>query len=170
MSVKNGVIVKPIVNIYHQIFKDIDLLFAMKTRLIDDIDIIPKNFLPSLVQERIIKKHEVRVFFLLNSFYAVKIIEPRDFTDVDHRLAMAQRSLRYEIINLPEKLKEKLRKLMKYYEFNCASIDMIVNKKNEYIFLEINPVGQFLYHSYYTNTHIELKIAETIKKLYEENE
>ncbi len=45
-------------------------------------------------------------------------------------------------------------------DLNCGSIDMIVNTKNEFIFLEVNPVGQFGMVSEPCNYFLEKKVAE----------
>jgi D-alanine-D-alanine ligase-like ATP-grasp enzyme len=49
---------------------------------------------------------------------------------------------------------------MNKLDLNCGSIDMIVTPKNEYVFLEVNPVGQFGMVSYPCNYNLEKKIAE----------
>ncbi|MCK5171613.1 MAG: hypothetical protein KAQ75_17170, partial [Bacteroidales bacterium] len=36
-------------------------------------------------------------------------------------------------------------KLMDYYQLNYGAIDMIVTNNDKYIFLEINPVGEFFW-------------------------
>ena len=53
---------------------------------------------------------------------------------------------------------------MKYVNLNTGSIDMIVTKENEYIFLEVNPVGQFGMVSQPCNYYLEKKITEYLMK------
>lgn len=163
-----NIIVKPTSNIIHQKIKGIDSHLMMKTMLIEDYQNIPETFSPSLIQERIIKKYEIRCFFILGEFYSVRIIENNENNEVDHRLGMIDNSLRYAVEEIPIDIKDKLKNLLSHYSLNCASIDLILDSNNQYIFLEINPTGQFSYHSLYTNTNIENKIASALKILYEE--
>lgn len=48
-------------------------------------------------------------------------------------------------------------------KMNSGVIDMIVTSLNEYIFLEVNPVGHFGLISYHCNYGIEKKIAKFYK-------
>ena len=47
---------------------------------------------------------------------------------------------------------------------NCASIDLIFDDKDNYYFLEINPVGQFEFLSSACNYNIEAVIANWLAK------
>ena len=49
--------------------------------------------------------------------------------------------------------------LMKQLQLESGSIDMVVTPNNEYVFLEVNPVGQFDYVSKLCNYFIEKEIA-----------
>jgi D-alanine-D-alanine ligase-like ATP-grasp enzyme len=61
---------------------------------------------------------------------------------------------------LPENIKKGLIELTKKIGINSGSIDMIVTPENDYIFLEVNPVGQFGMTSYPCNYNLEKRIAE----------
>jgi glutathione synthase/RimK-type ligase-like ATP-grasp enzyme len=60
---------------------------------------------------------------------------------------------------LPKQLKEKLTKFMKTLNLNTGSIDMIYSTKKEFVFLEVNPVGQVGWLSENCNYYIERDIA-----------
>ena len=47
---------------------------------------------------------------------------------------------------------------------NTGSIDLIYSLSNEYVFLEVNPQGQFDWLSKNCNYYIEKDIAELLKK------
>jgi glutathione synthase/RimK-type ligase-like ATP-grasp enzyme len=49
---------------------------------------------------------------------------------------------------------------MRSLKLSTGSVDMIVNRNQDYIFLEVNPVGQFQFLSQICNFQIEQKIAE----------
>jgi D-alanine-D-alanine ligase-like ATP-grasp enzyme len=43
---------------------------------------------------------------------------------------------------------------------DTGSIDMILDRKNEYVFLEVNPTGQFGWLSKSCNYYIEKEVAK----------
>ena len=49
---------------------------------------------------------------------------------------------------------------MKKIGLNSGSIDMIVTPSNDFVFLEVNPVGMFWQVSYPCNFYIEREIAK----------
>ena len=48
---------------------------------------------------------------------------------------------------------------MKKSNLDTGSIDIVVTKKEEYVFLEVNPVGQFGWVSSNCNYYLEEKVA-----------
>jgi len=129
------------------------------TRL--EINNIPTNFAPSLVQEYITKKYELRIFYLNGDFYSMAIFSQNNTkTEVDFRKYDRVKPNRRVPYKLPKNIEIKLDKLMKETKLNCGSIDMIVTPKLDYFFLEVNPVGQFGMVSYPCNYNLESKIAK----------
>ena len=51
---------------------------------------------------------------------------------------------------------------LKDLSLNTGSIDLIYSKNNEYIFLEVNPVGQFGFLSLMTNQNLFYEIAKIL--------
>ncbi len=70
-------------------------------------------------------------------------------------------------IKLPLDIEGKLKKLMKKLNLNSGSIDLIYTIDNKYVFLEVNPVGQFGMVSFPCNYNLEKKIAEFLIKNHE---
>lgn len=158
-------ITKPFENCMHIMLAGKSI--GMKTSVINSyINDIPNEFPPSLVQRRIDKKYELRIFFLLGKFFTAKICD-EDLSEVDHRINMIHLKGRFENFTLPAVIEQKLSKVMEEIGLNCGSIDMIIDSKDDFFFLEINPTGQFTYHSYYNNTYLEKEVALALKKLYE---
>ena len=118
------------------------------------------HFFPSLFQEKLEKQYELRIFFLNDEFFTACIFSQSDAqTSVDFRKYNRKKPNRVVPFQLPEDIAIKLRKLMYTFSHKTASVDMVVTRDNEYVFLEINPVGQFGMVSYPCNYHIEKKIA-----------
>jgi glutathione synthase/RimK-type ligase-like ATP-grasp enzyme len=63
---------------------------------------------------------------------------------------------------LPARIINKLKKLSKLKNLNSGSIDLIFTTERKFIFLEINPVGQYDYLEYYTNYPISKTIAKLL--------
>jgi ATP-GRASP peptide maturase of grasp-with-spasm system len=131
------------------------------TNLVDINNLDSTSFFPSLVQNYVPKKYELRIFFLDNKFYTMAIFSQKDNqTNVDFRNYNDEKPNRTVPYKLPKEIENSLHLLMNKLDLNCGSIDMIVTPKNEYVFLEVNPVGQFGMVSYPCNYNLEKKIAE----------
>ncbi len=126
-------------------------------------------FFPSFFQEEIKKKYELRVFFLVDTFFSVAIFsQNNNKTSVDFRNYDKDLPNRIEIVKIPIELETKLLKLMKELDLNCGSIDIIKSIQGEYYFLEVNPVGQFFNTSLNGNFNLEKLVAEVlIRESYE---
>ena len=121
-------------------------------------------FFPTLLQEKIDKKIELRIFFLNSKFYTEAIFSQQDqATSTDFRNYNVERPNRTIPYALPLDIQKKLLKFFKKTRLNCGSIDMILTPNNEYVFLEVNPIGQFQQVSYPCNYYLEKKIALTLK-------
>ena len=118
-------------------------------------------FFYSLIQQKIEKKIEIRSFFLKERYYSMAIFsQSSKKASIDYRDVEDINSLRYVPFIIPKKVESKLKKLMKILNLDCGSIDLIVTNKNEYCFLEVNPIGQLSMVSYPCNYYLEKKIAE----------
>lgn len=137
------------------------------TSEINDADLanIPDTFFPSLFQERIAKKYELRIFFLNGQCYGTAIFSQLgEEASADLRNYNQHRPNRRVPFNVPQAIEEKLIALMEQLKLNCGSIDLIVTPENEFIFLEVNPIGQFGYTSSVGNFKLEKEIAKYLSQ------
>lgn len=126
---------------------------------------IPNNFHPSLFQNLIEKKYEIRSFFIRGKFYSMAIFSQKDSkTMIDFRNYNREKPNRCVPYQLPLNIQEKLKKLMKHLSLDTGSIDLIKDTDGNIIFLEVNPVGQFGMTSKPCNYRLEKLIAETLIK------
>jgi glutathione synthase/RimK-type ligase-like ATP-grasp enzyme len=51
----------------------------------------------------------------------------------------------HEVFELPERVQAALHRMMRSFGLNFASIDMIVTPEGEFVFLDLNPNGQWLW-------------------------
>lgn len=126
-------------------------------------DNIPSKFAPTLFQKKITKKFELRVFFLKGEFYSMAIFsQQQDNTKVDYRNFDSDIPTKTSPYRLPNDMKIKLTDLMNRLNLTTGSIDLIYSQENKYIFLEVNPTGQFGMVSTPCNYNIEKRIAEML--------
>jgi ATP-GRASP peptide maturase of grasp-with-spasm system len=137
--------------------------FLNYTRIVDKDEIIPDYICPTLLQEYIEKKYEIRTYFLRNNFWSIAIFsQSQTQTKTDYRNYNYDLSNRSEPFLLPVSLKNKIKQLAKQLQLNSGSVDFIYSTKNEFYFLEINPIGQFSNVSSNGNFNIEKYIAEQL--------
>ena len=136
-----------------------------KIRQITISDVTEPYYWYSLIQKEIPKRYELRIFYWLGKCYSMAIfsqLDPDsslDFRDVDVNGIHPNRMVPYK---LPKDIQTKINKLMKTLKLESGSIDMIVTPENEYVFLEVNPVGQFNFVSELCNYYIEKDIAKSL--------
>lgn len=122
---------------------------------------IPETFYYSLFQAKIPKRLELRIFYLRGKFYAMGIFSQLDDqTTVDFRKYNYEKPNRTVCYQLPQPIEQKLTVLMDALGLDTGSIDMIVGNDGRYVFLEVNPVGQFAMVSRPCNYPLEKYIAD----------
>jgi ATP-GRASP peptide maturase of grasp-with-spasm system len=130
---------------------------------IKEIQDMDDFFLPTLFQEQINKWIEVRSFFLLGNFYSMAIFSQNDNqTDIDFRNYNYDKPNSVTSFVLPKRISSKLKKLFGILKVDTGSIDLCLTHQNEFVFLEINPVGQYDMVSEPCNYHLSREIAKNI--------
>jgi len=106
---------------------------------LDSIEQLPCHF-----QQYIPKQFELRVTIIGEQIFATKIDSQSDAkTRIDSRNLTA--NIQYSMFHLPEYIKQACLKFMHSYQLNYSAMDFIVTPDNEYVFLENNPNGQFMF-------------------------
>jgi ATP-GRASP peptide maturase of grasp-with-spasm system len=128
-------------------------------------DELSASFAPSLFQNHIRKKYEIRSFLLKGKFYSMAIFSQSDVqTSVDFRMYNHVKPNRTVPFKLPESLENKLLTLAKSFALETASFDIIKTTDNKYVFLEINTAGQFGMVSKPCNYLLEKKLSAELLK------
>lgn len=144
--------------------------FTMYTKEITDKELayLADDFFPSAIQNKIEKEYEIRIFFLDNKCYSMAIFSQNDKqTAVDFRNYNTTFPNRFIPYQLPCEVEERLCVFMDNLNLNCGSIDMIKEKNGDYVFLEVNPNGQFGMVDFPCNYSLHKLVAE---KLIEKDE
>lgn len=163
--IKNRLITK---SLYHGGFSiedkySVGSLTQPVSNMEEDMDV----YFPSLFQEEIAKKYELRIFYFCGEFYSAAIFsQANEKTVIDFRNYDKERPNRVVPYKLPDNIKSKLGCLMNELQLETGSIDMVFTPEGRYVFLEVNPVGQFNQVSIPCNYHLEEKIANYL--LYEQ--
>jgi len=144
-------------------FGDEDHFFSVYTEEISNLDEIPNFFFPSKFQQKINKQFEIRAFYFFGEVHAMAIFsQANKETAVDFRKYDREKPNRNVPFELPEAEKSKIIKLMGMMDLNCGSLDLICDEDNRFVFLEINPVGQFAMVSEPCNYNIEKIVAQKL--------
>ncbi len=146
-------------------FKIEGTYYSTYTAVLEDdvINKYPDFFFPATFQELISKEYEIRVFYLDKKMYSMAIFSQNNkITEVDFRRysEVPNRTVPYA---LPHNIEEKIINLMDILELNTGSLDLI-KTKDDFVFLEVNPVGQFGMVSQPCNYYLEKEVALFLAK------
>jgi hypothetical protein len=98
---------------------------------------------PTLFQERVAKRTDVRITVVDDNIQAVELIAT---DDNEPRLDIRRNNMsdvRCRRMVLPRSLRSKILRLLRSYGLRFAAIDMLQDIRGRYVFLEINPNGQW---------------------------
>jgi len=129
----------------------------------DNVTSLSSSFPLTMFQRKIRKNFELRIFFIDNTFYTAAILSQySDNTKVDYRNYDDENMNRVVPYKLPLSITNKLKKLLHELNLKTASVDMIVNDEGHYIFLEVNPNGQYMAVSNWCNFYLKKKKLRNI--------
>ena len=116
---------------------------------------------PGIFQELVLKDYEVRLTVVADKMFAAKILSQRhERTKLDWRIA--PHDVKYEPIDLPADVCDKVRAFMAEAGLIYSCIDFIVTAEGRHVFLESNPRGQYLWIEHYTGMPITEAIADAL--------
>jgi RimK-like ATP-grasp domain len=117
---------------------------------------------PTIFQPYVEKAFELRAVVIGERIFCAKIdSQANENTRKDWRAGERE----HEIFALPERVEASIRRLMASFGLNFASIDMIVTPEGEFVFLELNPNGQWLW----LEIELGLPLAATMADLLTTN-
>lgn len=122
---------------------DDDHEFFIYSNLIESLDASEESFRmsPTIFQEYIAAKTDIRVTVVGNKIFAVKILD-KDKQSIPGDWRTVERELEFRNIDLPESVSQMCRNLLHEFGLIFGAID-ILQKNDEYYFLEINPRGEW---------------------------
>jgi glutathione synthase/RimK-type ligase-like ATP-grasp enzyme len=97
---------------------------------------------PTMLQPYVDKAFELRCVVIGEKIFSAKMDSQ---ADEKSRIDWRGGDPEHEIFALPEEVEASIHRLMDSFGLNFASLDMIVTPEGEYVFLELNPNGQWLW-------------------------
>lgn len=157
---------KPLANGFH--FTHDSMQYASYTNVWSkaQIEKLPDEFYPSLIQEKIDKWIELRIFYLEPDFFASALIpqtkatNKSEYEDENKPIDIRIQDVQVVPFELPLKVSKQLKKLMAALELKTGSIDMAVTSQQEYVFFEVNPIGMYDQVSMACNYQLDQAIAQ----------
>lgn len=119
---------------------------------------------PSIFQPLLDKQFDIRVTIVGDKVFTAEIDSQTDFdASVDWRKT-SNPNLPHRNHNLPKQIHEKLLLYMNKLGLKFGTIDFVLTKSGEYVFLEINPSGQWLWLDRILGFGITKSIADWLEK------
>jgi len=126
------------------------------------------SYSPVIFQKRIEIDSEIRVTIIGDNIFSCDLSTSHGKKYFDlHRIK--EKDLKYKEINLEKKIEKLCLKLNKELKLLVSSIDFIVDKKGEIVFLEINPVGDWNWIEKHTNLPITKSMFDFVNSLLKKN-
>ncbi|WP_157649645.1 MvdC/MvdD family ATP grasp protein [Burkholderia ubonensis] len=140
-----GMIVKPVRSGYvvhdgvgHSVFTS-----QLLAEHLDELD--SARLSPSIYQELIPKRFDIRVTIVGRQIFSAAIDSQTDSDAIVDWRKTANPDLPHYKVDLPQDVSQKLLQLMDVLQLNFAAIDLVETPTGEYVFLEVNPNGQWLW-------------------------
>ncbi|MFA5960565.1 MAG: hypothetical protein WC785_08605 [Tatlockia sp.] len=139
----NGVIYKPLCSNFW--FEESEL----KITYTSPLHSLPNDHLlqmtPGIYQKTMHKAYELRVTCFGDYIVAAKLNSQQQSKGQYDWRRIPEGVMQIEPYTLPEKIKKHIQKFMQAMGLVFGSLDFIVTKDQEYVFLEVNEQGQFLW-------------------------
>lgn len=124
-----------------------------------ELVVLPEFFDLSLFQEKLEKQFEIRTIYLNGKTYSQAIFsQDRQESSLDYRQGYDS-GMRTCSYTLPESVEKQVSKLMCAFDLNFGSLDIVVTTGGRYVFLEVNPNGQYGAVSWSTNANVDYEVA-----------
>lgn len=100
-------------------------------------------YCPMIFQERIEKQYELRIIYIEGTFFTGKINAENSSKGSTDWRAANDIFPKWEHYTLPDFVGEALSEMMQKMKLPFGAIDMIRNTAGDYVFLEVNPQGEW---------------------------
>ncbi|HEX5496917.1 MAG TPA: ATP-grasp ribosomal peptide maturase [Mycobacteriales bacterium] len=115
-----------------------------------------------LFQKWVDKDHEIRLTVVDRTLFAVRIDAGSAAGRIDWRTDYA--SLRYSVVDVPCDIHDRVLRLLDMLMLRFAALDFVVTPDGEWMFLELNPNGQWAWLQDATGLPIAAAIADALTR------
>ncbi len=119
------------------------------------------RFSPGIFQEYIPKAYEIRVTVVGQRFFTVKI-DSQALPDAMLDWRRSVFDVDYQPIEIPTELESRIQSFMARFGLLYAAFDFIVTPDERYVFLEVNPAGQYMWIESKTGLQITAALADVL--------
>ncbi|UBF25844.1 hypothetical protein K9N68_30590 [Kovacikia minuta CCNUW1] len=131
---------------------------------LEDLDGL--RFCPMTFQEKVPKLLELRATVVGRKVFTAAVDSQRlEQSQHDWRRQGVALLRHWQPHELPQEVQEKLLNVMDYFGLNYGAIDLILTPDQRYVFLEVNPCGEFFWLDLYANLPISDAIANLLMRL-----
>jgi len=124
----------------------------------EGLDLCPMTF-----QENVPKDVELRVTVMGRQVFAASIAsQTEERATHDWRREGAKMIDRWQVHELPKDLRDRLLGLCDHLGLNYGAIDLILTPDGRYVFLEINPSGEWFWLEHYPGFPLSRALAEVL--------
>jgi glutathione synthase/RimK-type ligase-like ATP-grasp enzyme len=116
-----------------------------------NINLTNLHLAPAIFQQAVPTKADIRVTVIGNKLFAAKIVDDNAYQTEyaayirDWRLRHAKKEIKFEPFALPASVKRLCILLVEELGLQYGAIDLVIDEKNRFWFLEINPNGQWAF-------------------------
>jgi glutathione synthase/RimK-type ligase-like ATP-grasp enzyme len=118
---------------------------------------------PTMLQPYVDKAFELRCVVIGKRIFCAKMDSQ---ADEKSRIDWRGGDPEHEVFDLPEQVEASIHRLMQSFGLNFASLDMIVTPDGRYVFLELNPNGQWLWLEFELGLPLVASMADLLTTNY----
>jgi len=119
-------------------------------------------YTPTLFQEYIPKKVEIRVTVVGEKIFSCEIHSQNSEKTIDDWRHYDLENVKHLVHQLPKSIERLCLKIMERLDLNFATFDFILTPEDKYVFLELNPNGQWLWIEQLAGLPISQTIADLL--------
>lgn len=139
------------------------VVFTSKVKEEDLEHLDSLNLSPMVFQELIPKKLEFRVTIVGNRIFSSAIdSQKHSVTEIDWRRDGLGLLQKWKPVDLPQEVEEKLFKLMNSLQLQYGAADLLLTPDGRYVFLEVNPAGEYFWLDEQRDIRISATLAEVL--------
>ncbi|MGH9982614.1 MAG: hypothetical protein ACRD8W_01505 [Nitrososphaeraceae archaeon] len=118
---------------------------------------------PCILQQKLKKTFELRVHVIEDTVHSIRMKPPTESYDDIHRYQF--QDLKMELMSLPENISEMCRKIIDSLGLKYGAIDLVIDEKDDFQFLEVNATPDWLW----VERNVPIPITESMVGLIEKH-